>query len=171
MLGAGCSHEEPTSLPPSGHLSEECHRQLVADGILDEDEVEDKSDLSAVAEAVVAKTQSQRELVDRFPPDAFRYAKPNDGYVIMAALLLEGVLADALTLNFDFALRTALGELGAGARVSTVRGPEDHTRLGTRNLIYSHCDIDSDPDSIILRTTELEVAGVTTGDKLSRNGF
>lgn len=116
MLGAGCSHEEPTSLPLSGHLSEECHRQLVADGILDEDEVEDKSDLSAVAEAVVAKTQSQRELVDRFPLDAFRYAKPNDGYLIMAALLLEGVLADALTLNFDFAPRTALGQLGAGAR-------------------------------------------------------
>ena len=158
VLGAGCSNEDPTSLPLSGGLSEECHRQLVADGILNEDEVEDKRDLSAVAEAVVGKTQSQRDLVDRFPPDAFRYAKPNDGYMIMAALLLEGVLADTLTLNFDFAPRTALGQLGAGARVSTVRGPEDHTRLGTRNLIYLHRDIDSDPDSIILRATELEVA-------------
>ena len=158
VLGAGCSNEEPTSLPLSGRLSEECHRQLVEDGILNADEVEDKFDLSAVAEAVVGKTQSQRALVDRFPPDAFRYAKPNDGYVIMAALLLEGVLADTLTLNFDFAPRTALGELGAGPRVSTVRGPEDHARLGTRNLIYLHRDIDSDPDSIILRATELEAA-------------
>ena len=158
VLGAGCSYEEPTSLPLSGGLSEECHRQLVADGMLTEDEVDDKRDLSAVAEAVFSKTGSQRDLIDRFPPDAFRYAKPNDGYVIMAALLLEGVLADTLTLNFDFAPRTALGQLGAGARVSTVRGPEDHTRLGARNLIYLHRDIDSDPDSLILRTTELEVA-------------
>ena len=158
VLGAGCSNEEPTSLPLSGGLSEECHRQLVADGILNEGEVADKRDLSAVAEAVVGKTQSQRDLVDRFPPDAFRHAKPNDGYLIMAALLLEGALADTLTLNFDFAPRTALGQLGAGARVSTVKGPEDHTQLGTRNLIYLHRDIDSDPDSIILRTTALEVA-------------
>ena len=156
VLGAGCSSEQPTSLPQSRGLSEECHRQLVADGILKEGEVENKGDLSAVAEAVVCKTGSQRDLLDRFPPDAFRYARPNDGYMLMAALLLEGVLADVLTLNFDFAARTALGQLGAGARVSTVRGPGDHTRLGARNLIYLHGDIDGDPDSVILRTVDLE---------------
>ena len=158
VLGAGCSSEEPTSLPLSGRLSEECHRKLVEDGILNAAEVQDKFDLSAVAEAVFGKTGSQRDLVVRFPPDAFRSAKPNDGYVIMAALLLEGALADTMTLNFDFAPRTALGELGAGPRVSTVRGPEDHAQLGTRNLIYLHRDIDSDPDTIILRATELETA-------------
>ena len=158
VLGAGCSSEEPTSLPLSRGLSEECHRQLVAHGILKEGEVENKGDLSAVAEAVFAKTGSQRDLIDRFPPDVFRNARPNDGYVLMAALLLEGVIADILTLNFDFAARTALGQLGVGARVSTVRGPGDHSRLGTRNLIYLHGDIDSDPDSVILRTTDLETA-------------
>ena len=112
VLGAGCSNEQPTSLPLSSSLSEECHRKLVADGILKEGEVKNRRDLSAVAEAVVRETGSQRDLIDRFPPDAFRYARPNDGYVIMAALLLEGMIADTLTLNFDFAARTALGQLG-----------------------------------------------------------
>ena len=158
VLGAGCSNEDPTSLPLAGDLSEECHRKLVADGVLGEDEVGDRRDLSAVADAVVCRTGSQRDLVQRFPPDEFRLAKPNDGYLIMAALLLEGVLADTLTLNFDCAARTALAQLGARERVSTVRGPEDHSQLGTRNLIYLHRDIDSDPDSVILRTKDLEKA-------------
>ena len=158
VLGAGCSNEEPTSLPLSGDLSEECHRKLVADGILKEGEVDDRRDLSAVAEAVVCRTGSQSALIERFPPDKFRYAEPNEGYLIMAALFLEGALADTLTLNFDSAARTALGRLGAGERVSTIRGPEDHTQLGTRNLIYLHRDIDSDHDDIILRPTALEDA-------------
>lgn len=156
VLGAGCSNESPTSLPLSGDLSEECHRRLVADGILEEGEVGDQRNLSAVAEATVCKTGSQRDLVERFPPDEFRYAEPNEGYLIMAALFFEGALADTLTLNFDFAARTALGRLGVGSRVSTIRRQEDYTQLGRHNLIYLHRDIDSDPDSVILRTTELE---------------
>ena len=107
--------------------------------------VPDRRDLSAVAEAVVCKTGSQRELVQRFPPDAFRNAEPNEGYLILAALFLEGVLTNALSLNFDSVARTALATLGAGPRVSTIRGPVDHTQLGTRNLIYLHRDIDSSP--------------------------
>ena len=158
VLGAGCSNESPTSLPLSGDLSVECHRKLVEDGILDDGEVDERRDLSAVAEAVFCKTGSQSPVVERFPPDSFRHAEPNEGYLIMAALLIEGVLADTLTLNFDFAARTALGQLGARERVSTIRGPEDHPQLGTRNLIYLHRDIDSDHDDIILRPTALDVA-------------
>ena len=158
VLGAGCSNEAPTSLPLSGDLSEECHRKLVEDGILGEGEVGNCRDLSAVAEAVFCKTGSQSDLVRRFPPDSFRHAEPNEGYLIMAALLLEGALTDTLTLNFDFAARTALGYLGARERVSTLRGPEDHAQLGTRNLIYLHRDIDSDPDDVILRPSALEDA-------------
>ena len=158
VLGAGCSNEEPTSLPLSGDLSEECHRKLVADRIIKDGDVGDKRDLSAVAEAVVCRTGSQRDLIERFPPDAFRYAEPNEGYLLMAALFLEGALADVLTLNFDSAARTALGRLGVGSRVATVRSPEDYTQLGTHNLIYLHRDIDSDPDSIILRAKDLEKA-------------
>ena len=158
MLGAGCSAEDPTGLPLAGDLSAECCRRLIADGVLTEDEVDDRRDLSAVAEAVYQKTGSQRELIDRFPLSAFRQAEPNEGYLIMAALLMEGVIVDTLTLNFDLTARTALATLGTGARVSTVRGPEEHTQLGARNLIYLHGDIDSPPDELILRAADLEKA-------------
>ena len=158
VLGAGCSKEDPTALPLSGDLSEECYRRLVVDGILSVDDVDDLRDLSAVADAVVRTTGSQRELIDRFPTDEFRLAKPNEGYLIMAALLLEGAVANTLTLNFDFAARTALADLGAGVSVSTVRGPEEHAKIGTRNLIYLHRDIDSPADEIILRTAQLDEA-------------
>ena len=158
VLGAGCSHEQPPGLPLAGELAFECHRRLVADQILQEGDVGNPHDLSAVAEAVVAKTSSQRELVERFPPDDFRNAEPNEGYMIAAAMLLEGALGTAMTLNFDLALTTALARLGAGAAVSTIRGPEDHHRLGGRNLIYLHRNIDSDADELILRAEALERA-------------
>ena len=76
----------------------------------------------------------------------------------MAALLLEGALRDALTLNFDSAARTALAQLGAKSSVPIIRGPRDHQQLGTKNLIYLHGDIDSSPDEIIIRKEELEGA-------------
>lgn len=158
VLGAGCSREEPTSLPLAGELSAQCYRKLVDDGILTEGEVSDLYDLSAVAEAVVQKTGNQNALIERFPQGDFRQAEPNEGYLIMAALLIEGAIADALTLNFDFAARSALSQLGAGSSVSTIRGPEEHTQLAARNLIYLHRDIDSSPDEIILRTSTLEEA-------------
>ena len=180
-LGQGVPTKNPHRSRCPGDLSEECHRQLVADRVITDSEVGDKRDLSAVAEAVVCKTGSQRDLIERFPPDAFRHAEPNEGYLLMAALFLEGALADVLTLNFDSAARTALGRLGVRAQVSTVRSPEDYTHLGTHNLIYLHRDIDSDPDSIILRKEDLEkgVAGALgagrraegarwTGDRVCR---
>ena len=158
VLGAGCSKENPTGLPLAGELSQELHRKLVLDGILSEGDVEDQRNLSAVADAVFEKTGGQRDLIDRFPPDQFMNAKPNEGYLILAALLLEGALTDTLTLNFDLAARTALAQLGAGSAVSTVRGPEEHARIGARNLVYLHRDIDAPPDKIILRTAALEEA-------------
>ena len=158
VLGAGCSYESPTSLPLSGDLSEMCHRQLVADGVLSDGEVSNPRDLTAVAEVVFQKTNSQRELIQRFPPNAFRNAEPNEGYLILAALLREGALTDAMTLNFDWAARAALANLGAGQEVSTISGPEMFDQLGDRNLIYLHRDIDSPPDEIILRTKQLDEA-------------
>ena len=158
VLGAGCSVEEPTNLPMSGYLSEDCHRRLCADGVLDGSEVSDHRDLSAVADAVFLKTGSQKDLVDRFPIGEFRGARANEGYKIMVALLLEGALTDAMTLNFDLAAPHAVSELGAGAKVSIVRGPEFHHQLSQRNLIYLHRDANSTPDELILRTETLEDA-------------
>lgn len=156
VLGAGCSVESPTNLRTARDLAVHCHRQLVLNDVLGEGDVEDASDLSSVADAVFSRRGSHRDLVMQFPPDAFRYAQPNDGYCIMGALLLEGALADVVTLNFDRTASTALAGLGAGADVCTLRGPNDHQLLGQRNLIYVHGDIDSDPDDIILRSAQLD---------------
>ena len=122
VLGAGCSNEEPTSLPLAGDLSHRCFRQLVNDGVLCEGDVEDPRDLTAVAEAVFRETGGQTDLVDLFPPDEFRNARPNDGYLIMAALLLEGALGDTLTLNFDNAARNALDASRGSAQGSRPSG-------------------------------------------------
>ena len=158
VLGAGCSKEEPTNLPLASELSAECCRRLVADGILSMGEVGDQNDLSAVADAVFLKEGSQRKLIELFPKDAFRHAKPNEGHLIMVALLLEGALSDILTLNFDHAARAAMADLGAGMEISEIRGPDDHTLISTRNFIYLHGDIDSPADEIILRTEALDRA-------------
>lgn len=158
VLGAGCSTEWPTNLPLSGDLSAECHEALVADGVLETSDVSDPRDLSEVASVVFTKTGNQEALVSRFPPSKFRLASPNEGYMTMAALLLEGALADAMTLNFDCAARTALALLGAESSVSVIRGPEDHGQLGTRNLIHLHRDIDRPADELILRTEVLDGA-------------
>ena len=150
--------EEPTNLPLSGDFSEECYRQLIADGILATGDVGNKRDLSAVAEAVFAKTGSQEALVSRFPPEKFRNAPANNGYKIMAAFLLEGAVTDAMTLNFDSAARHALADLAVGTKVAVVRGPDHHAQLSARNLIYLHGDIDSAPNDLILRNEALEDA-------------
>lgn len=63
-----------------------------------------------------------------------------------------------MTLNFDVAASSALASLGAGAVVSTVRGPDDYQRLGARNLVYLHRDINSAPDDLILRADALDEA-------------
>lgn len=41
VLGAGCSKESPTDLPLAGDLARECHRQLVENGCLHDEDVED----------------------------------------------------------------------------------------------------------------------------------
>lgn len=155
VLGAGCSCDWPTSLPLADELSEGCHRQLINDGVLPDDAELDGTDLSAVARAVFDRTGGHRELIERFGPNRFRLAEPNSGYMVAAALFREGVTYAVMTLNFDLAATTALASVGAD-EVSVIRGPEDHHRLGARNLIYLHRNIESAPDDLILRTEQLE---------------
>jgi len=157
VLGAGCSKEAPTSLPLARELSEECCSKLILDGVIGSEDVSDPGDLSVVADAVHSKKGSQRDLIDRFPINRFRHAQPNHGYLIMAALLIEGALANAMTLNFDLAASNALTNLGADTSVSTINGPQDHGNLGLRNLIYLHQDINS-PDEMVLRSEDLDDA-------------
>jgi hypothetical protein len=156
VLGAGCSAEAPTGLPLSRGLSEEAHRRLVTDGVLLDGECDDPSDLSKVADAVYAKCGSQRELVARFPLARFENAATNDGYDFAAALLRERALSDVMTLNFDLACRHSLA--GAGAEVGVISGPEQMGAIGGVNIIHLHRDVHADPDELILRTHQIEVA-------------
>lgn len=65
IVGAGCSVEAPTGVPVASKCSIEVHRRLLADGVLENGDCTDPTDLSAVADAVFAKKRSQRDVVDR----------------------------------------------------------------------------------------------------------
>jgi hypothetical protein len=160
VLGAGCSVEHPTNIPVSSECSREIHRQLVADGILQANDCTDPEDLSAVADVVFIKRNSQREVVDRLRDQYdLKLATPNDGYWIAAALLCEGVLTSVVTLNYDLALTTALSALGAGKIVGIVEKPEDLGNQQAINVYNLHRNVNAaDPELWVLRTAALNEA-------------
>ncbi len=156
VIGAGSSREAPTSLPLAGECSEEAHRRLIEDGVLEHGECPDPGDLSALADTVHAKRGQQVELVERLPMVQFRNATPNEGYLFAAALLREHAIGALLTLNFDLALDHALAALGAGDEVAIVTG--SHQPLGLVNAVHLHGDVNTDPEDLILRTEQLQTA-------------
>jgi hypothetical protein len=159
VLGAGCSVEVPTNIPVSTVCSTEIHRCLVADGILQDGDCANPADLSALADAVFTKRNSQRDVVERLRDQyGLKLATPNDGYWIAAALLCEGVISSVVTLNYDLALSTALSELGADKLVGVVERPEDLAHQKIINLYYLHRNANAeDPESWVLRTAALNV--------------
>jgi hypothetical protein len=158
VIGAGCSLEPPTNLPLADACSKEAHRRLVDDKVLTGGECANPSDLSALADAVVERTGSQRELVNRLPTTRFKTATPNDGHYLTAALMLEGAISHAITINFDLALSHALSQVAAGDLVSIIRGPEEHAQVSGCNLIYLHRNADSDPEAWILTNAAIQQA-------------
>jgi hypothetical protein len=156
VVGAGCSAEPPTSLPLSRELALSAHRKLVEDGVLDEDDCPEPENLSCVADAVWSKTNSQCELIARFPCDRLRQAEPNRGHLLTAAMLHERALSCVMTLNFDLALSNALSQIGAQGSVTIISKPEDYASLGISNLIYLHRNVDADPDLWVLRSVSLQ---------------
>jgi hypothetical protein len=112
--------------------------------------------LSCVADAVFEATGSQAAIVATLEPNRFRTAPPNNGYLVAAALLREEAIISLLTLNFDMAMVAAISQLGVGSTVTVIVGPEDHSRIGTINVIYLHRSAWSPPDEWILRSAALE---------------
>lgn len=157
IVGAGCSVEAPTGVPVASKCSIEVHRRLLADGVLENGDCTDPTDLSAVADAVFAKKRSQRDVVDRLREQYdLKLATPNDGYLIAAALLCEEAISSVVTLNFDLALSIALGWLGGERIVGVIDCPEDLVRQKTINVYYLHRNVNApDPESWILRTSAL----------------
>ena len=157
VVGAGCSVEDPTGLKLASEYSAEVHGQLVADGVIQPDECQDVEDLSALAEFVVERTGSKEGIVARLPKRAFRLARPNSGYLDVAALMIEGAINCVITLNYDMALTNALVELGAND-VDVISGPETVHDFGAKCVIYLHGNADCAADDWILRKSELEDA-------------
>lgn len=158
VIGAGCSVELPTELPVSRRLAEDAHARLLANGVLHDGDCRNPADLSCLADAVFDKTGHQDDLVGAFPLAKLRNAAPNDGYRLAVALLREQAISDLLTLNFDLAIRHALGEMNSGSEVSVVGGPESADAIGVVNVIYLHRDADAPADEWILRTLQLDEA-------------
>lgn len=157
VVGAGCSVDAPTSIPVSGDCSLEVHRCLLEDGVLQNGDCADPKDLSLVADAVFAKTASQRAVVERLR-DRYnlKFAPPNDGYLVAAAMLYEGAISSMITLNFDLALSGALTALGVGNIVGVVECPEDLPNQRAINIYYLHRNANAaDPESWVLRTNTL----------------
>lgn len=156
VVGAGCSIEHPTGLKLSREYSLEVHRALLLDGVLDEGDCGDSSDLSAVASVVWQRHGTQAPVVERLPKSDFRTARPNEGYLIAAALLREGAVSCVLTLNFDLAMSSALTEVSA-SDVEEIAGPQHLARLGSSSLIYLHRNVnEADPERWILRREAIE---------------
>ncbi len=156
VIGAGCSLDPPTRLPLSRDLSREAHRRLLEDGVLNI-ACANPEDLSSVADAVWngVEPHSQRALIDRLPVDEFRNAKPNEGYLLVSAMLREKAISCVISLNFDLAISHALSHVGARDDVAVITGPEDHRNLRAENVIYLHRCAYASPDDWILRSDVL----------------
>lgn len=156
VIGAGCSVEPPTSLPLDDECAGDAHHQLVADGILRRDDCANPRDLSAVADAVIKRQGSQAALVSRLPVEAFQLAPPNEGHRLAAAMLREGAVSCVMTINFDMALPSALTTVGSRGDVAVVGGPEDHGRIGPRNVIFLHRNAHAHPELWVLSKKALD---------------
>lgn len=159
VVGAGCSLEAPTSIPVAETCSQQCHDRLVADGVLTNGDCPTPRNLSCLADTVVTKSGQQRLLVEQLSQHyALKAASPNEGHLLTAALLREGAIASVVTLNFDLALSTAIGQLGVGDAVGIIDGPDELVNQKAVNLYYLHRNANAtDPETWILRTAALKI--------------
>ncbi len=158
ILGAGCSFEAPTSIPLSRQCSLEMHQRLLADGVLHVGDCANPEDLSALADAVHARANSQHPLVERMRDSYSLHARPpNNGYLIAAALLCEGAVESVVTLNFDVALTGAITDLTCADVVGIIEGPQHLPQQKGRNIYYLHRNANApDAETWVLRTVALQ---------------
>lgn len=158
MLGAGCSVEPPSSVDVAWKCSQRVHDALVRDGVLSPDECSDPTNLSLLSDVVFRKTGTQEPVVRRLlDVYGLRLTPPNQGYLLAAALLVEGAICAIVTLNFDLALVHALAEVGASGRVAVIERPDQMEGQGSSNVYFIHRSANEvDPDAWVLRTSALE---------------
>lgn len=158
ILGAGCSMENPPGLQSAAVLADQAYSRLVSEGVLPEGTLDknDRWDLTKVADIVKSLTGSQRALTERLPVTEFINAMCNDGHRITVALMLEGAVANVVTLNYDKSMSHALSELGAEDKIRTVWGPENQNQIQAPCLVYLHRMADSNQEKWIIAAEAIE---------------
>jgi hypothetical protein len=135
-------------MPLAGHLSKEAHRKLVNEGILNPGECPDPTDLAALATLIYQRTGSQQELVRHFPRDEMRTARANKGYLMLIALMVEGVISHVLSLNFDLAPQNAAVQLGEV--VAVFDRPNTPIPMN-KAVVHLHGSVNSGSEEWVLR--------------------
>lgn len=153
VIGAGCSIEPPTGMPLAGDLSEETERQLVLDNVLLAGQCANPRDLSALAQLVFDETGSQESIVQRFPLEQMRLARPNSGYKFLVALMVERAVSHVLSLNFDLAVQNAASELGLNIAVISQSGQQVPVRSA---VVHLHGTANSASGELILRADVID---------------
>jgi hypothetical protein len=171
VTGAGSSMEWPTGLSSGADYSELAFNALVSDTLLKPEACAKPRDLSVLADAVFDAYGSQAHLTDRLPRAPWRNASPNEGHRVAAALLIDGVVRSIVTLNYDMAFQTALSELGAPTQITIAKGPEDHSQLSGRSLIYLHRSAESEPETWVLRKADLDHGWQHGWEAMTAAGF
>lgn len=155
VIGAGCSFEPPTSLPLGGQASAEAHAQLLKNGVIADGECPNPTDLAELASTIYAKEGTQQTLVAELPINKFRLAKPNLGYKLLVAMMVERAITYALSLNFDLAAQNAAAELGCTVAVIKSFG---EALPATATIIHLHGNAYDQPDDLVLRTEVIDEA-------------
>ena len=157
VIGAGCSRGAPTSIPLAAELSEAVERQLVLNGRLQPNQCPNPRDLAALTSLVFQLCHNQVELVQCFPLERMRLAKPNLGYRLLVALMAEGAISHVLSLNFDLAVQNAASELGVEiATAASVNEAVPNRAV----LVHLHGNANSHPDQLVLRTEEIDAGWI-----------
>jgi hypothetical protein len=140
-------------MPLAWRMSTDAHWHLVQDGVLQPDACQNPENLAELAEAVFQLTGGQAELVRRLPVDEMRAAKPNQGHILLAALMMERAVGLVLSLNFDLAVEHAGSALGYGIKVIDQPG---EAVPQTPSVIHLHGHAFSDPERWVLRQEVIE---------------
>ncbi len=155
VIGAGCSVEPPTDIPLAQALSTEANRKLVLDGVLEDGECGDPDNLAVLASLIFLKTQSQHDLVSRFPLAKLKTAKPNLGHRLLVALMTEHAISYVLSLNIDLAVQNASSELGSPIEIVDTSG---QNIPASPTLIHLHGSVNGPSDSLVLRQETINAA-------------
>ncbi len=124
VVGAGCSLEAPLISTCQGPTRSQHMMHSSGTMSLSPRNASRLRTCQCSASTVHGKLGRQSEVVDRLPVNQFKFARANKGYLLAAALLLEGAVSCVMTLNYDLALSDAVRQLEGHADIFEISGAE-----------------------------------------------